>query len=132
MPIGVRKYYSRITRQEEELPVTIGIIAAAHCEGMLADLVKPKDSTFAPNKHATFPPEKMPFPFFTSPKKESSSKAEAGENKKKSGDDKKKKKKEKRRSTNNMGSEAIPWDQSQPIPCGTCGSFKQSGAHKCN
>ncbi|CAJ2501183.1 Uu.00g040360.m01.CDS01 [Anthostomella pinea] len=39
VPTGVLRCYSRITRQNKELLVTIGIIAAAHCEGMLADLV---------------------------------------------------------------------------------------------
>ncbi|VUC28246.1 unnamed protein product [Clonostachys rosea] len=39
VPIGSRKYFSRITRRDEELPVTLGIIGAANCEDMLADLV---------------------------------------------------------------------------------------------
>ncbi|PNS21577.1 aspartyl/glutamyl-tRNA(Asn/Gln) amidotransferase, A subunit [Sphaceloma murrayae] len=39
VPIGTRKYMSKITKREEELPVTIGLIAAQGCEGMLADLV---------------------------------------------------------------------------------------------
>jgi Asp-tRNA(Asn)/Glu-tRNA(Gln) amidotransferase A subunit family amidase len=39
VPIGERTYYSRITERNETLPVTVGIIAAAGCDGMLMDLV---------------------------------------------------------------------------------------------
>jgi len=39
VPIGSRKYVSRITQREEELPVSIGIIAGAGCDHMLADLI---------------------------------------------------------------------------------------------
>lgn len=39
VPIGERTYFSRITEREESLPVTIGIIAAEGCDGMLMDLV---------------------------------------------------------------------------------------------
>ncbi|KAF4548449.1 Amidase-like protein 5 [Elsinoe fawcettii] len=39
VPIGVRRYWSRISAREEELPVTVGMIAGEGCEGMLADLV---------------------------------------------------------------------------------------------
>lgn len=39
VPIGERTYYSRVTRRNETLPVTVGIMAAAGCDKMLVDLV---------------------------------------------------------------------------------------------
>jgi Asp-tRNA(Asn)/Glu-tRNA(Gln) amidotransferase A subunit family amidase len=39
VPIGERTYFSRVTEREENLPVTIGIVAAAGCDAMLMDLV---------------------------------------------------------------------------------------------
>lgn len=39
VPIGTNVYNSTISRQEEELPITVGIIAGAGCDTMLADLV---------------------------------------------------------------------------------------------
>ncbi|KAF2797298.1 hypothetical protein K505DRAFT_298554 [Melanomma pulvis-pyrius CBS 109.77] len=40
VPIGERTYYSRVSERNETLPVTIGIVAAAGCDGMLVDLVR--------------------------------------------------------------------------------------------
>lgn len=39
VPIGERTYFSRVTERNETLPVTIGIVAAEGCDGMLMDLV---------------------------------------------------------------------------------------------
>lgn len=39
VPIGERTYFSRVSERNETLPVTIGIIGAAGCDGMLMDLV---------------------------------------------------------------------------------------------
>ena len=39
VPIGERTYVSRVTERNETLPVTIGIVGAAGCDGMLMDLV---------------------------------------------------------------------------------------------
>jgi Asp-tRNA(Asn)/Glu-tRNA(Gln) amidotransferase A subunit family amidase len=39
VPIGEQTYFSRVTERNETLPVTIGIIGAAGCDGMLMDLV---------------------------------------------------------------------------------------------
>jgi len=39
VPIGERTYWSRISERNETLPVTIGIVAAEGCDGMLVDLV---------------------------------------------------------------------------------------------
>lgn len=39
VPVGTRKYTSKISKREEELPVTVGMIAGQGCEGMLVDLV---------------------------------------------------------------------------------------------
>lgn len=39
VPIGVNVYNSTISEREEELPITVGIIAGAGCDTMLADLV---------------------------------------------------------------------------------------------
>ncbi|KAF2714250.1 amidase signature enzyme [Pleomassaria siparia CBS 279.74] len=39
VPIGERTYFSRVTERNETLPVTIGIVGAAGCDGMLMDLV---------------------------------------------------------------------------------------------
>ncbi|KAH8651168.1 amidase signature domain-containing protein, partial [Xylariales sp. PMI_506] len=39
VPFGVTRYNSTISQREEELPLSVGIIAAAGCDTMLADLV---------------------------------------------------------------------------------------------
>ncbi|KAH7320658.1 amidase signature domain-containing protein, partial [Stachybotrys elegans] len=39
IPLGVRRYNSKASLREEELPVSIGIIAGAGCDHMLVDLV---------------------------------------------------------------------------------------------
>ncbi|OAL48036.1 hypothetical protein IQ07DRAFT_613381 [Pyrenochaeta sp. DS3sAY3a] len=39
VPIGERTYFSRVTERNETLPVSIGIVAAEGCDGMLMDLV---------------------------------------------------------------------------------------------
>lgn len=39
VPIGERTYNSRVTRRNETLPVSVGIMAAAGCDKMLVDLV---------------------------------------------------------------------------------------------
>jgi Asp-tRNA(Asn)/Glu-tRNA(Gln) amidotransferase A subunit family amidase len=38
-PIGKSRYQSRVSMREEELPVSIGMIGGAGCDGMLVDLV---------------------------------------------------------------------------------------------
>ncbi|KAJ3549144.1 hypothetical protein NM208_g656 [Fusarium decemcellulare] len=39
VPIGTRKYRSKISLREEELPVSVGIIGGAGCDHMLLDLI---------------------------------------------------------------------------------------------
>lgn len=39
VPIGERNYFSRASERNETLPVTVGIVAAEGCDGMLMDLV---------------------------------------------------------------------------------------------
>ncbi|KAM5342409.1 hypothetical protein ACJ41O_013375 [Fusarium nematophilum] len=39
VPIGVRAFNSSVSQREEELPVSVGIIGGAGCDGMLLDLV---------------------------------------------------------------------------------------------
>lgn len=40
VPIGSAKYYSNITQHEEVLPVTVDIMAAKGCDGMIYGLVQ--------------------------------------------------------------------------------------------
>jgi hypothetical protein len=39
VPIGEATYFSEITQHEEQLPVTVDIMAARGCDGLIFDLV---------------------------------------------------------------------------------------------
>ena len=40
VPIGEAAYFSNITQHEEKLPVTVDIMAARGCDGLIFDLVR--------------------------------------------------------------------------------------------